>query len=108
MCSETEDENTMENYRLPQCETEHKHIMSKNRRRTNFKQKEHPVLTATSLWTIYCVYLLREAECIIILQQIYKIRKRAGCVSVNQIFHNITRYKNNQVVTLLQGCTRSL
>jgi hypothetical protein len=38
-CSELEDKKTIEHYMLLQCETEHKHIRSKNRGSKNFKHK---------------------------------------------------------------------
>ena len=37
VCSEIQDENTIEHCRLPQCDTEHKHILSKYGGSKNFK-----------------------------------------------------------------------
>jgi len=38
--SEIEADNTIENYRLPQCETEHKYTLRKYRRSKELKHKE--------------------------------------------------------------------
>ena len=51
---------------------------------------------------IFYSYVLLERESVLIMQPLYRIRKLANCVKVNQIFHNIIRYKNQKLATLLQ------
>jgi hypothetical protein len=103
VCSETEDENSIEHGRLPQCDAEQKHILRKYRGSKEFRYQDHTILTCIKVMNNVCSYLLSERESVLLMEPQYKIRKLAGCVNVNQIFHNIKGYKDHQLVILLQG-----
>jgi len=53
--------------------------------------------------TIFYSYVLLERESMLIMQPLYRIRKLANCVKVNQKFHNILRYKKQKLAISLQG-----
>jgi hypothetical protein len=42
--------------------------------------------------TIYYIYGLWKGKSVLIMQPQYKLHKLAGCVNVNQIFHNTIWY----------------
>jgi len=53
VCSEIKNENTIENCRIPQCDTGHKNILSKERGSKNIKHKMHTVLTSSKIRIIF-------------------------------------------------------